>query len=414
MYSLFYAFICISLLSSPFSHAEALNCTSIKSVQVLYDCIVKNHPEIKSAELSIEAAKSAKEKITQFPNPELSLKSMQGKNAGENEGNTELSASINLTETLLKRSSLGKLGSADEKALIVDAQESVFKAKSQALISLYRYRQVLDELELVSEAIDTFKKIENQYKARRVRGPEQSITLNLVELAQGDYELRRNHLNAEKTEIETGFKGVFGDDFNLKKEWLPKLKKIWPVIAGVELSKQTFEVRRFEAEREKAEAEKSIAIADSIPKIAAGPSIQRTTSGPTQYMSYGFSLTVDLPILSLNGGGRSLADKNLAKSKYTYDYALRKADLEKKLLLQRYSSAVEALKKSITIESLRKKHDQIDSLFRQGLTAGPTVIEAHRQISEFSKSQHEHEIEAIQALMYLNVLSNKEIDEVLK
>jgi len=413
VYTLFYSFIGISLLSS-LVHAEVLNCAPIKSIQSLYDCIVKNHPEIKSAELSIEAARSARDKITQFSNPEFSIKSIQGKNAGESEGSTELSASINFTDTLLKRRSLGKLGKADEKVLIVDAQESVFRAKSQALISLYRYRQVLDELDLVSEAIITFKKIENQYKARKVRGPEQSVTLNLVELAQGDYELRRNHLNAEKTEIETAFKGVFGETFNLKREWLPKLKKVWPVITEVELLKQTFEVRKFEAEKEKAEAEKSIAIADSIPKIVAGPMIQRTTSGSNQFMSYGFTLTVDLPILTLNGGGRNLADKNLSKSEYTYEYALKKAGFEKKLLLQRYSSAVESLKKSITIESLKQKHDQIDSLFRQGLTAGPTVIEAHRQIAEFSKSQHEHEIEAVHALMYLNTLSNKEIDEVLK
>lgn len=413
MSALLYALICISLFSS-LAQAEASNCLSIKSVEGLYECIVKNHPEIKSAELSVEAAKSANDKITQLPNPEVSISSMQGKNSGENEGSTELSLSINLTETLLKRAPLSKLGRAEEKVLIVDAQESVFRAKSQALKNLYRYRQVLDELELVTEALETFKKIENQFKARRVRGPEQSVTLNLVELAQGDYELQRNHLNAEKTKIETEFKGVFGENFILKKEWLPKLKKNWPPITGSELSKQTFEVRKFEAEKEKAEAEKSIAMAESMPKIAAGPSMQRTTTGTAQYMSYGLNLTVDLPIFSLNGGGRRLAEKNLTKSQYTFEYAMKKADLEKKLLLQIYSAAVESLKKSITIESLKKKHDQIDSLFRQGLTAGPTVIEAHRQISEFHKSQHEHEMEALESLMYLNVLSNKEIGEVLK
>lgn len=413
MFALFYTLICIFFLSS-FVSAEASNCLSIKAVENLYECIVKNHPEIKSAELSIDVAKSTSDKITQIPNPEVSINSVQGKNAGESEGSTELGLSINLTETFIKRVSLGRLGRAEEKVLIVNAQESVFQAKSQALKSLYRYRQVLDELELVTEALETFRKIENQFKARRVRGPEQSVTLNLVELAQGDYELQKNHLNIEKTKIETDFKGVFGDTFFLKKEWLPKLKKNWPQIKENELLKETFEVRKFEAEREKAEAEKSIATLDSFPKIAAGPSVQRTTTGSTQYMSYGFNLTVDVPIFSLNGGGRSLADKNLTKSQYTYEYAMRKADLEKKLLLQKYSSAIESLKKSISIESLKKKHDQIDSLFRQGLTSGPTVIEAHRQISEFHKSQHEHEMEALESLMYLNILSNKEISEVLK
>lgn len=413
MYLLSYVFICLFLISS-LAHAGAPSCPSIRSTQDLYDCIVKTHPAIKSAELSTEAAKSANDKITQLPNPELSLRSTQGQNAGENVGGTELGLSINITDTFLKRSSLGKLGRSEEKVLTVEAQEVEFQAKSQAIKSLYRYRQLVDELELVTEALETFKKIESQYRARRARGPEQNVTLNLVELAQGDYELRKNHLSAEKTEIEAGLKGMVGEKFELKKEWLPNLKKDWPQISQVEISKQTFELRKLEAEKEKSEAEKSMANADSWPKISAGPSIERSTNGPNQYTSYGINVTADLPIFSLNGSGRKLAEKNLIKSQYMYEYAMKKADLDKKLLLQRYSLAIESLKRSISNESLKKKHTQIDSLFRQGLTSGSIVIEAHRQISEFHRSQHEHEMEALESLMYLKVLSNREISEVLK
>lgn len=408
-------FLLISIVVSfSLAQAEITNCSAAKSTQVFYACVIEHHPKMQSALLSIEAAQAVSGKITQMPNPELSLSSVQGKNGGENEGSTSLEVSVNLNESILKRSSLGKLGKAEEKILTVEAQEAIFQVQSQVIKNFYRYRQLLDELDLVIEAIDTFKKIENQFKARRARGPEQSVTLNLVELAQGDYALRKYHLNAEKTVIETEFKGIFGSDFNFKKEWLPPLKVNWPQIKDSDFSKSNFELMKLEAEKDKSEAEKSIAAVDSWPQVSVGPSIERNTSGINQYTAYGFNLTVNLPIFSVNGAGRNFAAKNALKIQKLYEYSTKKAHFENQLLLQKYSSATEALKKTISIDTLKKKHNEIDHLFRQGLAPGSAVIEAHRQISEFRQSQHEHEMEALDALMSLSFLSGKDLSEVLK
>ena len=414
MYSHLLIQILFMFASTTFAANSVPKCEPLKGTVDLYNCILKNHPDVKYAQLSVEAAQAVGDKLTQFPNPDLSLKSVNGKNAGENVGGTEVSLSLNLTDLLIKRPSLGKFGRAEEKVLTVEAQEKDFQARSKVILDLYRYRQLLDELELVAEALETFNKIENQFRSRRAMGPEQEITLNLVELAQGDYELRKNHLVTEKTSIEVGLKGIFGSDFELKKEWLPVLRKTWPEISAGQVSIQTFELRKIEAEKERAEAEKSIANAESWPQLSAGPVYERATEGPNQYSSYGVNVTVGLPIFSQNGGGRTLAEKNLIKSQYAYDYAFKKADLEIQLLLQKYRTSIESLKRSANKDSLNKKHTRIDNLFRQGLTAGGTVIEAHRQISEFIESQHEHEIVALETLMYLNTLSNKDISEVLK
>lgn len=403
----------IAVLSS-LVRAETTTCSTTRSTQKFYACVMEHHPKMQSALINMEAAQTVSDKMTQMPNPQLSLNSVQGKKGGENEGSTSLEVSINLNESLLKRSSLGKLGKAEQKILTIEAQEAIFQVQSQVIKNFYRYRQLLDELDIVTEAIDTFEKIENQFKARRARGPEQSVTLNLVELAQGDYALRKNHLSAEKTAIETEFKGIFGNDFNFKKEWLPPLKVNWPQVKVADFSKNNFELMKLEAEKDKAEAEKDIAVVDSWPQISVGPSVERNTSGITQYTSYGFNLTVDLPIFSVNGAGRNLAAKNALKVQKLYEYSTKKAYFENQMLLQKYSSATEALKKSISIESLKKKHNEIDHLFRQGLAPGSAVIEAHRQISEFRQSQHEHEMEALDALMSLNFLSGKELSEVLK
>jgi len=409
-----FVFIYISVSFSFVRAEEVPHCLSNTSLPAFYACVIENHPKIQATRMSIEAATMVRDKIIQLPNPSLSLNSIQGKNGGENEGNTSLEVSVNLNESLFKRSSLGKLGKAEEKIIVAEAQEIIFQIQFQVIKNFYRYRQLLDELDLVMEAIDTFKKIENQFKTRKARGPEQSVTLNLVELAQGDYALRKNHLNMEKSGIETEFKGIFGNDFNFKKEWLPPLKANWPEMRVADLSKNNLELMKLEAEKDKVEAEKSIATIESWPQVSVGPSIERNTFGINQYIAYGFNLTVDLPILSTNSAGRSFASKNSLRIQKLYEYSVKKARLENQLLLQKYSSAAEALKKSISIEVLKKKHNEIDNLFRQGLAPGSAVIEVHRQISEFRQSQHEHEIEALEALMSLNFLSGKEVEEVLK
>lgn len=407
-------FICLGIVLSFTSIGFANTCNSIQSTRELYECTLESSPDFKSAILTKESASASRDKTTQWPNPELSVKSVTGENAGEKVGGTEINLTMSLTDLLVKRPALSKTGKSEEKVINIEAQEQEFNAKASILRDLYRYRQLLNEVDLVDEAIGAFEKIEQQFRSRRARGPEQDITFNLVELAQGDYQLRKNHLAVEKAEIEAKFKGIFGPSFELKKELLPQLRKSWPELNLASISKNTLELRRLEAEKERSEAEKSLANAESWPKISAGPTAERSTEGPNQFNSYGFNLTVDIPIFSLNGGARKFAEKNMAKARLQYAYALKKADLERELLILKYKSAVESLKKSTNAESLKKKHAQIDSYFRQGLTTGSTVIEAHRQISEFTESQHEHEMVALESLMYLNLLSDKDPSEVLK
>lgn len=413
---MFLRLITILALQGELLHAADLSvsCRAIESTQDLYRCLLENHPQYQAAVLSYDVAKASREKIAQLSNPELSFKSVSGKNAGENMGATEVALAFDLTDLFIKRSALSQAGRSEEKFLTVEAQQEEFFSKVQVIRDLYRYRQLFDELDLANEALEAFKKIENQFRARRARGPDQDITLNLVELAQGDYQLKKNHLVVEKMELEAKYKGIFGEKFELKKNWLPSLKGVWPAIELSQISKKTFELQKAEAQYEKSEAEKNIAKADSWPKMTAGPVVERSTDGPTQYNSYGVNLSVSIPVFSQNGGARDLADKNSLKAQLMHEYALKKEELEKQLLIQKYQSAVESLKKSTSKESLQKKHTQIDGYFKQGLTSGTTVIEAHRQILAFTESQHEHEMVALETLMYVNLLSNKDVAEVLK
>ena len=407
---MFHLFITVFIILIS-SIAYASSCSEIKDTPALYSCAIEKYPDYQVSQMTKASAKASRAKVTQFPNPELSLETSSGKVAGENVGSTEISVSFDITKLAITRPAIYKAGKATEKLVKIEAAEQELKARSSLLRDIYRYRQVLDELEFVEEALSAFSKIEGQFKRRRARGPEQQISLNLVELVQGDYELKKNHLVVKKTEIEAKFLGIFGDDFKIEKSWLPSIKTSWPSVQNALVPTETLELRKLQAKRDMLEAEKSVAMAESWPIISAGPSMTRETEGTVQYHSYGFNVTVTVPILSWNGGARNLAKQESLKVETELAYASRKAELEKKLLLQKYESAVQALKSSISSKDLHQRHKKIDRLFSQGLTSGSTIIEAHRQILEFTQSQHEHELMALDTLMHINFLSNNEISK---
>jgi cobalt-zinc-cadmium efflux system outer membrane protein len=142
--------------------------------------------------------------------------------------------------------------------------------------------------------------------------------------------------------------------------------------------------------------------------------MERVTEGSTSFHTYGFNLNVELPILSWNGGGRDVANRTAEIAKLEHQYSQNQERLRQQRLIQVYRSSVESLKKSVNSEALNRKHKQIDNLFKSGLTSGATVIEAHRQITEFTESQHEHELLALDSLMQIKFLLRQNLNEVLK
>lgn len=406
--------ICLFSYSFAFAEESAKNCESSKSSIEFYQCLLTVHPEYKAALITKASSEAIRDKTTQFANPELSLRSVGGQKAGENMGSTELSANFDLSNLVIKRAAISKLGESEEKLNNVLGDEEEFKAKASIIKDLFRYRQIEDELALVNEALEAFQKIIGQFRSRKAMGPDQQITLNLVELATGEYQLQRNHLMIEKQELDARYKAIFGAKFQMKRQWIPSLKVSWPEISISSITGQTFNLKKAEAESAKANAEKSLANADSWPQLSAGPIWERTTEGPTQYTSTGMGVTVSLPLLSWNGGARELAAQNKLRSQMLLDYASKRENLEKQMIYEKYQSAVQVLKKSVSSESVRQKHERVDSFFRQGLASGATVIEAHRQILTFTESQHEHELTALEAYIYLNLISGMDANEVFK
>lgn len=395
-----------------FAYGEFELCAQVHSFKDFYKCSIEKHPKFRISQLKAEEGAAAVEKASQWENPELSIKSLGGDKAGEKMGETELEATVSVSQLWL-RSSRQDIAEAEKKLTQVESQEMRLELQKQMIRDLYRMRQLMGELELVSETLETFSSIRKQYQSKFVRGPEQEITLSLVELASSDYELKKNHLMLEKAEIDSRLKAMWGDSFEVKNEFLPSVKTKWPELNLAKSMNHSFETQKFKLENEKAIAEKQLAQKESWPTFAVGGVINRTTEGPTQYMNYGVLAKLSLPLFSLNGGARRLAETKAVQTQLLSDWALKKSDNDKEILLQKYRSSVESLQKISNSEQVQKRHKKIDLLFKQGLASGGLIIELHRQIIEYTESQNEHENSAIESFLEVKTINGENFEEIL-
>ena len=117
------------------------------------------------------------------------------------------------------------------------------------------------------------------------------------------------------------------------------------------------------------------------------------------------------PLFHANGGGRSLAYKNLTKSKIDLKFKQKNIERIRDRIVEDYNNSVEALGKSASYKELEKKHLKLERLFQRGLVTSSMVIEAHRQIIEFLHHVHEHTIKAIENLWTIYALDGQILRE---
>ena len=392
--------------------ASEINCDVVATSKDFFNCTLKKHPRPEIAKLQIKAAEANIEKASQFKNPELSLKSVAGSQAGENVGSTELVLAIPLSQAWTRGPQIEVAG-VEKKIAEIENLQLVTNIKKDLMRDLYRLRQIDDEFEIINETIETYSAIRKQLSSRRVRGPEQEITLSLVTLATSDYLLKKNHLQVEKLEIQSKFKAIWGTSFEIKPGFLPPIRKNWPSIPSKSSATQNLAIQKSLAEADRSLAEVKLADRETIPGISLGPVIERTTTGIAQNYSFGLQFSMTLPVFSINGGSRRLAEIKHDQAKLQTNYETKKFEFDRDILEKKYRSSVESLARSESREEFSKKHQRVDGYFKQGLVSGGAVIEAHRQNIEYLQSQHEHERTALETFIELVTLSGGNIEDLL-
>lgn len=378
-------------------------CDQINSSQDILDCALEKHPDLVRANKFLIQADAFEDQAGQIPNPELVTKFTRGNNLGDDLANNQ----IDLPFTIQVG---GKRSARIEKALAEKDQvfSEFLKTKENVYIfvlkTLHRIRQVHMEKGILEEALQTFSKIQRQYKSRPKLGPEQETSLSVFQLAEGDYKLRKTLLETEENTLERSIEVAIGKPFPHDKPVLPPKKSNWPdyFLNGSELKGSDF--RLSNAEFKIAQADLELAKSDSWPDIKIGPTIENLSEGSFQWWTYGINFSIPLPIFNINGGGRAVARAGLLKSEKSLE--LRKMELNQfqNILLTQYQKSVRALMESVSFEEIENKHRSVERNFGRGVIPSSLVIEAHRQMIDYASSQNEQELIALEALLKLKAL----------
>ncbi len=382
-----------------FASSGQSQCPSVENAQELLNCALENHPKIIRARLSLSQASEQDGAAKQWLNPDLDSKAVSGTSLGDRIVETEVA----LTQTIElggKRSSRIERAAAERasaEAILSLAKE---QAINETLSNLIRLRQISFELEIVEEALHTFGTIGSQFRSRPRLTPDQQVSFGIFLLAEGDYKHKRSSLLSEQEEVRQTLYLAIGREVTFDKHLLPLPRAAWPdLTAKVPPGFRDGEFLTAQSELMLGQAEYEMSKAASWPDLKLGPVFQYKSEGGVSYPTFGVSLGFPLPLFSQNGGGRAYALKGMLKAEHSLSLLQLEKTSEQRILQTRYENAIKTLRESLSVIDIEKKHKNIESLFRQGLIGGPSVIEMHRQILDFTKSKHEQELLATQALI---------------
>ncbi len=400
---LFSILSCVVFFSS--ASVLASECDKLDTTQEVLNCALERHPEVRESNLAVEQSAQGRSIAAQRPNPELNSQGVYG-GQSSNHSVTE----INLSHTF----ELG--GKRDSRLKRAEAEMNLsqaFRAQSRdqvylgMLIALYRIRQIQEELGAMDDALRTFTRISKQYRSRSRLNPEQRASLRLFEVAEQDYKMKRATLETEKDFQLRTLEYAIGHDYVPKASVLPAKKTTWPSLPSNSSEASGAQVRAVEAELQKAKSEGEIAKSTGWPDVKLGPTVIMQRQGSQSYESYGFNLSLPLPLYHRNGAQVAAANAGIERATIALEAARHENSDQRAYLRKKYESAVKVLSEAPSAKEMNKKHEEVESLFTQGFLNGTVIVEIHRQASDFIKTQNEQEINAIESLVRYYALEGK-------
>lgn len=390
--------------------AEEGVCRPFASPQDVLSCVLKNHPDILRAQAEVINLDAFDALARQRPNPQVDAEAVSN--------NEEDEPSLSAQASYLHTFELG--GKRDRRLDRAKVQREVVLARIQrtheevaltTVLNLYRLRHLQTELHAVEEAHHTFGRIVSQYQSRRQLSPEQQVSLNVFLLAQSDYTLRKSRLLQEQRTLKQYFDLATGADFQMVLKALPASKTSWPNFPNAVPTLASALYKEAQAEAALARAELVLADSDARPNIKLGPVAGKESGRGRSNQILGGVLSLDLPLYQRNQGARALARNEVHRAEVNLAQRERELAAQWRTWAETYQDAVASLRGMPTLGQMEKKHLGMESLFERGLIQSALIIEAHRQMTDFTESLNAQELRSVEALWSLYRLEGRALQE---
>jgi cobalt-zinc-cadmium efflux system outer membrane protein len=405
MNSFSYLALVICFLGAHLSFAESKNpeC-SITNYSELVKCIEKTALPVQIADQNLKASRHLEDASRQWINPEIDAETVS-KGSEKSETTATLFFNFRLGG---KRSSgikeaLGEIAKSE-----AERDQIVQQTRLDFMLALYRLTQLKSEISIEQESVETFSKIVGQFEKRPALNPEQNVSLAVFKMALGDHSLRLASLKNQEEKLYQSLTAATGIRRDLIQKNLPLKKQSWPDLSKAKddqiLSPKE---RKALAELKIAEGLKEKADAGAWPNLKVGPTVRSTKDNGVSDSFVGFSLSMPLPVFTLNGGSRSFAEQKKLAAAMSLEHTKRLELSSRAQLVSQYYQTVSALKNTISLKVIDEKHEQIEKQFFRGLVPSSLVIEAHRQLLDLEERRNLSELEALEALGQILIIDNK-------
>ncbi len=401
------AFALIVLTCSSVYGSET-DCNQSNNVDQLVECFIGKHPALSISKADIEISSSEIKRASQRINPSLDWE------LTEAQGASGLMNELNLMHTIelgSKRSARIKLAEVKKNITSLGYEKSYNQIKTELILALYRLRQIDHEAEVIEENQTTFRRMIRQYKRIGRMNPEQEISVNVFTMAAEEVRLKLQKLKNEKEQLLSEFEILNGSAFIPKKNLLPPIDHSWPELSTEQMNGALLR----EANLKLLESEKNYDLerAKSWPNLSIGPRVI-TTPGTNGGTFWGGALSINIPILNLNKGGREKASAIGKKAHLNKTFLTRRIKVEAKRLKNIYNNSSKTYTQSLKTNKIHEKHAKIHRMIKRGVVSPPLVIELHRQTIEFYEALHQQELEAVSARWsYYSLFSNLNTKSVL-
>jgi outer membrane protein, heavy metal efflux system len=383
----------------------------IKSAQDVLDCSIRRHPDVLRAEAEVRAADALKPAALQRPNPEIG--SDVTTFSSNEEPTTKVEAAYLHTFELGGKRRI-RSHQAERQRIVVETvlKRTKEEVAKETVSKLYRLRQIAEEIRLVDEAAEVFSRIIQFYQARPRRSAEQDVSLDVFSMAKADYQLRRTNLLQEKAALSGFFTVVLGIPMGTLEKVLPAPKSEWPAIAATSAGHSV--VREEAVSRQSlSKGDLEIAKSDVWPDLRLGPRVELQSGHGKDAQGYGAAFSLGLPLYHRNQGLRAQAQAEVDRAQVALDQTDRELTALRARQLVVYQEAVDAYQNSPAIDDVETRHEAMERQFTRGLLPASLVIEAHRQRADYSRSRHEMELRAIEALWDLYALDGHALEKRL-
>lgn len=403
-------FFLIFSLSTAFAQ-DAVVCPS-KDFKEFVRCLVAEHPEMRRALYLEQRAEGERSDGRRFLNPEIEYESVKGKFLGDTRATNRTAVSYPL-EIFGQRGARVNLGDATADLTRTEKVKTQNEVFMEIVLKLYRYRQILEEVEVIEEGLSAYSKVVNMLAGRPKLTPEHQVSLSVFKLAEGDFRFKKTNLVSEKRAVEDFFSHVRGLQITKLKNLLPVKKQIWPEVRSVGTIEDSAYYKAFDYQVDKAKALNESAKSKTWPTLRAAAIAETNVEGSTDYNSFGFGVSAEIPFLNWNGGERQATKAEKMRAELEAEIGKKEVINERSRLFEFYNNSKRELSISPKRNDVEQKHRNVDSLYYRGLIPSSLLVEAHRQILDFTTSQNEIEYKALEALMKIYALDGKLNEEFL-